>query len=314
MKKFLTYLILTLFLLYTIDRVLDAYLSSIYEKNFCENAGGDLNFYLKHDRKDVVIIGSSRVNTMINPEIIATNAINISKPAKHFYYNIAVADLLDQHKKMPQKLLVFNIEVEDLYKETEERLISDVFYLKYYYYSNEFIQSVINSKSRFEKCKFIFRSYRFNGDNFTIVTNPLQNICTLSKNGFCPLNKTQNDKIRLDQGIEEMKALSLKIVNQEFFNKLKYLVQLSKKNKIELVVLYGPNFYLPKSFEISSNLIREFCSKNKIHYLNYSLDHTNSFASQQLWYDHIHLNNVGAEKYSKMLRKDLDSLLKKTDN
>jgi hypothetical protein len=314
MKKFFTYLILTLFLIFTIDQILDRYLSSLYENNFCDNAGGDLNHYLKHERKDVVIIGSSRVENMINPEIIAKSAINISKPAKHFYYNIAVADLLDQHKKMPGKVLIFNIEVEDIYKENEERLINDVFYLKYYYYSNEFIKSVINSKSRFEKCKYIFRSYRFNGDNFTIVTNPLQNICVSSKNGFYPLTKSKNDKNRLDQGVKEMKLLTYKNQNPEFFKKLKHLVELCKKNKVKLIVLYGPNFYLPDCFRQASLTLKKYCKKNKINYLDYSLSHFKDFANSDLWYDQFHLNNIGAEKYSRMLNKDIDILLKKSGN
>lgn len=314
MGKFIKYLILTVFLVFTIDQILNAYLSNLYEKNYCENAGGDLNYYLKHKPKNIVIIGSSRVNTMINPDIIGPGSINISKPAKHFYYNIAVANLLDQHKKMPRNVLIFNVEVEDMYKENEERLINDVFYLKYYYYTNDFIRTIINSKSRFEKFKFIFKSYRFNGENMTVVTNPLQNICVTSKNGFHPLIKSKNDKTILDQGVKEMKQLNYRIQNPEFFIKLKHLIELCKKNNVKLILVNGPNYYFPSCFKSASILLKNYCIKNNINYLDYSLNHMGEFASSTLWHDRFHLNSIGAEKYSKMLKNDLDSILRKTGN
>jgi hypothetical protein len=305
MRKKIKYIILTIVFIFCIDQILSIYLSSVYEKNFCTHAGGDLNAYLNGKPKDIVLVGSSRVYTMINPDLLGKSAVNISKPAKHLYYNIAVVNLMHQYKKMPKKILIFNLEVEDIYQNNKKRLIEDVSYLKYYYYSNDMIRSIINKRGALEKYKYLFSSYRFNGENFTIVTNPFQKICTTSKNGFIPFMKSDGDSLRLCNGIKEMKAIKLSGINSEFFIKLNHLKKLCKLNNIQLVVINGPNYFLPKLFKKGSLMIQKYCTSKNIKYIDFSLKYSYLFKKSNLWYDHIHLNNIGAEKYTLLLKKEL---------
>jgi hypothetical protein len=251
---------------------------------------------------------------MINPDILGSDIINVSAQSKHLYYHIGVVDLMNQYNKMPRKLVIFNIEVEDIFLINNKRLVEDVFYLKYYYNSNNYIKSVIDQKSAFEKYKFLFSTYRFNGENFTIFTNPFQNICFPLEKGFVPLTISQNDNIKLKAGIAEMKQIKLKEINPEFFIKMKYLFKLCKINNVKIIVLYGPNYFMPKSFTKASYLIARFCKKNKVDYLDFSKKYFAEFHKIDLWSDHIHLNNIGAEKYSLLLKKELSDLPKKTYN
>jgi len=94
---------------------------------------------------------------MINPNLLGKKVTNLSKPAKHFYYSVSVADLLYQYRRLPKKTLIVNIELEDVFIETEERLIEDVCYLKYYlHYTIEnphFDQNIIHLKKLCDKAR-----------------------------------------------------------------------------------------------------------------------------------------------------------------
>lgn len=206
---------------------------------------------------------------------------------------------------MPNKLLVFNIEVEDVYASFESKLIEDVFYLKYYYWENKTVRDYINRRSRYEFLKFCFQSYRFNGENFTVLTHPLQNICIKSEKGFYPKFKTNADSARVFQGIKEMNKLNLNGLNRKIPIALKRLKKLCEKHKTELVIIYGPNYYYPKKLKKGSIVFQKYCRDLKIKYLDFSLTKNSEFSDIELWHDHIHLNHLGAEKYSVMLRNEL---------
>jgi hypothetical protein len=314
MKKIIQKTLLTIIIVISIDRLLGLYLSTLYENNYYDHASGDVNKILKGKTSDTLIIGSSRVYTMIDPNIIGNNIQLVSKPAKHSYYNIAVVDLMAQYNKLPKKMLIFNIEVEDVYESVKPRLIEDVCYLKYYYYSNDFIRRIINQKSILEKFKYLFSSYRFNGENFTLVTNPFQNITYSNSNTFIPLDKTPNDSIRLRKGIEEMKSLQLTKINPDFFTKMNHLIEICTKNRIKLVILYGPNYLLPQKFNDARKIISNYCKTNDIEFLDFSSEKCKEFKTRDLWFDHIHLNRNGATQYSLLLKKSLNNRLRKSDN
>lgn len=297
-----------------VDRLIGNYLTTLYERNECEHASGDLNSFLKSEETfDTLIIGSSRVNTMINPRILGNKIRNVTKPAKHFYYSVAVADLMHQKGRLPKKLLIVNIELEDLFIETRERLIEDVCYLKYYYGKNDFITSVINERGWFERVKFYFDCYKFNGENIKLVTNPFQNICVRSETGFIPLEKGRGDIERLEKGLSEMKLVSFAGINHDFFKRLKHLQRICNKANIKLILIHGPNYLRTNYMQTASKILMNYCNRNSIPFLDFTANYTEEFSSRSQWYDHLHLNAKSATHYSILLKEELKSL-KKTDN
>lgn len=308
MRKSLWKILIFLVVLIVADRITGWYLGTLYEKNTCLHSGGELNNYLKHGKADILFLGSSRVNTMIDPEIISPNALNVSQPGKHFYYHLAVADLIDQHGKMPSNMLVINIETEDVYLESEEKLIEDVFYLKYYYGQNQFITHLIQQKGMYERFKFLSSAYRFNGENFRLLTNPWQKICVPPGKGYFPLEKSNRDSLRLQHAIEILKKKKTnEQANPDFFKKLDRLVYLCEKNNTRLVLLNGPNYYYPESRIKASKLIQSYCVDHQVDYLDFN-NQVTVFDNLSMWCDHLHLNKEGSLLYSKMIRSELDKL------
>lgn len=310
-RSYVLHIILITALIFGCDYLIGKYFSFRFEKNTCEHAGGDLCAFLKSDEVyDTLIIGSSRVNTMINPNLLGKKVTNLSKPAKHFYYSVSVADLLYQYRRLPKKTLIVNIELEDVFIETEERLIEDVCYLKYYYGKNDFITSTINERGIFERLKFIFSSYRFNGENFKLLTNPLQDICDKSENGFFPLIKGKNDKKRLKQGLLEMKKLHYTAENPHFDQNIIHLKKLCDKARIQLIFIHGPNYFIPEYMQKGDLIMDRICKKNGISFINFSKLYDNEFHFEPLWYDHLHLNSDAANNYTLLVKEELKKLKK----
>ena len=247
---------------------------------------------------------------MINPNLLGKKITNLSKPAKHFYYSVSVADLLNQYGRLPNKTLIVNIELEDVFIETEERLIEDVCYLKYYYGKNDFITSIINERGIFERLKFLFSCYRFNGENFKLLTNPLQDICDNSENGFFPLLKGKDDKKRLRRGILEMKKLQYTAENPHFAQNILHLKELCDKAGIQLIIIHGPNYFIPEYMLKGDVILDRICKKNGIPFLNFSELYANEFHFETLWYDHLHLNSDAANEYTLLVKEELKKLKK----
>ncbi len=306
MKRTFVLILTTLIIVSLGDRGIGLYLSQKYEENYCVHAGGDLHAYLKGRSYDIVFVGSSRVNTMINPELISKNAVNVAKPAKHLYYHVAVIDLMDQYGKLPKKKLVLNVEVEDVFLTLRPRLISDVSYLKYYYHSNSLIREIINKNGPLEHVKYYFDCYRFNGENFTVFTNPFQSICTSSEKGFYPLPKGENDQERLLQGIKEMGMLNASGFNPEVVMMLNHVKKICRKNNIALTILYGPNYRIPGVFGKGSQIFEKLCKEMDLHFINFSSQYKDTFNDIGLWYDHIHLNSEATTKYTLLLKEELE--------
>lgn len=299
------YTILTIIILIIlVDQSIGFYMTKLYERNFCQHSGGDINWYLKKGKSDVVFIGSSRVNTMIDNQLISKGSVNLSKPGKHLYYNLAIFHLLKQYHKLPQSKIILNIELEDFLIENEMRLVDDVYYLKYYYHKNSYIQNKINKNSIYEPIKFLSKSYLFNGENFKLFTNQFQNICDEEINGYYPLNSTiLNSKYAKESS--KWLLNSNEKINYMAFREIVYIQQICKLKKIKLYILLGPRLNNISNENQLLKSVVHFCKKNEIELLNFS--QSDKFKQYSLWADRVHLNKKGSEIYTEMIRQRINN-------
>jgi hypothetical protein len=310
MNRFIIKALALLFCLFIVDFGIGRKLDHFYESNFCQNSGGALNYYFKFQKADTIFIGSSRVYSMIIPNIIGENVLNVADASKHLYYNTAVVSLMEKYNKLPKKMLVLNLEAEDVYKENKAKLIDDVFYLKYYYDKDQYIKSLINSKNYFEKFKFIMSSYRFNGENFLIITNKIQKICDNDFKSYYPIYKSSKDSLNVIKGIREYKKTYSDKINKDVFKAIKKIQTICKRHKLKFVILYGPHFYYPEFLKKASSFVEKFCIKNNIVYLDFNKEEYKQFNKINSWVDITHLNHQASIIYSKLIKTEL----KKIDN
>lgn len=286
-----------------LDKLIGQYFTTLYEENYCQHAGGDVNYYLKHGNSDTIVIGSSRVNTMINPKILGEKIVNISKPSKHLYYNIAIIHLLKQYNKLPTNgLILLSLELEDFYIESEQKLINDVYYLKYYYNTNDYIRTIINKTSYYEPLKFLISSYRFNGENFKLFTNQFQHICDGDINGYYPIRSKISEKDYLTKMKQDLHE-KLSKINHKTSEELVSLIHFCKKNNVNLSLIVPPSIYYSKKKKLIKTEIENLCQMNKINLLDFSSE--SEFRDLKLWADCIHLNSLGSEIYSYKIKEKL---------
>lgn len=293
-----------LILIILIDQSIGFYMTKLYERNFCQHSGGDVNWYLKKGKSDVVFVGSSRVNTMIDNQLISKGSANVAKPSKHLYYNLAIIQLLQQYNKLPKSKLILNVELEDFILDNEKMLLDDVYYLKYYYHTNRFIHDKINDVSIYEPIKFLSRSYLFNGENFKLFTNQLQNICDEDINGYYPLN-SMISKQKFSNDSSEYLFNANQKMNQNAFRELFNVQQICQSKKLKLYILVGPTIQKATSDNLILKRMVQFCSKNKIELLNFSQSST--FKHFYYWADHNHLNKKGSKIYTEMIRQRVNN-------
>ena len=298
-------LIILLFSIVLIDQLIGFQLTNLYEKNYCKHSGGSLNYYLKHKRHETIFVGSSRVKNSIIPSKIGKDVSSVTNMGMHFLYHLSVVHLMEQYDKLPKKTLVFNLEAEDFYVESEQRLINDVFYLKYYYDKNEFVKNIINSKSVFEKYKFLSASYKFNGENFLLFTNKFQCVCNTRRREFMPLLASQNDSLNIEKHKHENTHFEFTRLNKKMRDRLGDLNAICKRNNLQLILLYGPHFFEVKEYKEASDFIQKYCQKNHIRYLNINNKNIPEFKNNKLWKDNLHLNEEGAKFYTKILKDSL---------
>jgi hypothetical protein len=304
MKRKVYKILAILILFVLVDQSIGYYMSKLFEGNFCQHSGGDVNWYLKNGKSDVVFVGSSRVNTMVDNQSISKGSSNLSKAGKHVYYNLAILYLLKQYQKFPKDKILLNIELEDFLIENEERLLDDVYYLKYYYHTNRYIKDKINSVSIYEPIKFLSKSYLFNGENFKLFTNQLQSICDDNINGYYPLNTTiSKQKFSRDSSMNIVNFDQK--INQNVFRELFKIQQICQERNVKFYMLLGPTI---KKYASNNRVLKrviQFCSDNKIELLNFA--HASNFKSFQYWADEYHLNKKGSEIYTEMIRKRMNS-------
>lgn len=289
------------------DRMIGAYLDKKYVSNHCNYNEGALNSYLSLTPPDTLIIGSSRAIHMIVPDSLGQNTKILGQQQKRLYYHHSIMSILDQHKKLPKKVLILNIEVDDIYLEHEQRLLNQVTSLSYFYNKNNIVTSYLNKSGKYERLKYLSSIYRHNDKGLLLLTNPLQNIChSIGNKGYIPLHPTKFDQIRIVKGLKEDSVkYSYSIINAEFKNVIHDLKVICKKNHIKLFILNAPYYQFYNAMHLANKEVRMVLEKENIDYIDFMKYPENELKDQKLWYDHIHLNHVGAQIYSRLLKNRL---------
>lgn len=310
MRQFSIKIFFLLLYVFTGDRLISYYLDSLYQNNYNYYSNGHLNYYLKHRKSDTLLLGSSRVLHSLNPNYFGSNSYLIAQPSKHIGWFASVLDLLEQEHKLPSKTLVLNIEPTDFNPHYNKKLNEDIHYLKFYYNSNDFIRSEINKASTFEFINYFSSCFRHNGEGLILITNPIQKITGLpTKRGFSALEPTPQDSTRIYSSIQEKENnRPLEFENSLALYYFNHIVVICKKNNIDLIILTAP-FFSPSEYLIkSSKSMERFLKKKKIPYLNYVSCENRELNSIQFWYDNMHLNKFGAEKFSQQVKTDVKNL------
>lgn len=120
--------------------------------------------------------------------------------------------------------------------------------------------------------------------------------------------------------MENVQAIIMRHVSEdwtyvdEIVSSVNDIVKFCRARKIDLILITTPtwkSYYEnlpPKQYERMHQLIDSICTKNNLPYLDYLKDDRFGYDD---FYDCDHLNNIGAEKFTKILNHDIRSLKNK---
>jgi hypothetical protein len=306
-KEYLKFLRKTIIFLIVLI-LMDFILGSIARFAFFSQRSGKysrITYSLEKTQDSILIFGSSHALNHYIPAIIE-DSLKIS------CYNAGIQGqgilmfstiqkiILQRHTPY---VTILNIDPEFLqeYKQRYD-LLSDI--EPYYFLHKEIIGNVLKYKSNFEKTKLLSKLYQYNSTIVHIIKYWLYP--QSSYEGFHPLagiipasriemhNKTIEKELKIDT---------------VFVNKLKNFINTSLAAKTKLVFIVSPVIYKSSLDENKSfSLIKKISKFYNIPMLNYHND--SSFIGKNILFkDLSHLNNKGAEVFTKKVAHDLKSLL-----
>jgi hypothetical protein len=311
-KKLAAYVFLVAVSLFLLDRIVSCSFDYLYRHMLTGQSGGKINYYLSLEPSPkLLIMGDSRAYRHIDPAYFPVSAYNIGHAGMDQRFQTALLHIIVARKKLPQYILL-QIEPPDFIEHKgSPRKISDTpQHLKYYYRTDTMVEAYINQISFYEKWKFCFDSYRYNGALVNILKNFYQSRNVQNPgNGFEALPASELDSVHVMLTSKRTIDTMLIQFNPSQISSLNTFVEICRVNRIQLIC-FSSHLYTSFADNVSySRKLGEMLSGWKIPYLNYVDEHDEDLSSPFLWQDAYHLNAKGAKIESARLSQDLMKII-----
>jgi hypothetical protein len=237
---------------------------------------------------EILIMGSSRARAHYHSGIISTalgkSCYNAGYDAQSILFHSALLGIVKEKYK-PEIILLDVTHGELEYLEISYDQLSVL--LPYAQYYPE-LWSTLLLKSPFERIKCLSRIYPYNSLPDKIVRGNL-NFQSDDINGFRPF---------YGQFGRDFAEISFAEINLDAnkINAFNSFLAVCKEHNIQLYVIYSPEYVKTLNVSSSMNYIIEKCREQGIEYISYRNDTT--FLKRELFKEAMHLNNIGAEKFS----------------
>lgn len=244
---------------------------------------------------DILIFGSSRANHHYIPQIFTDilnhSCYNVGRDGQGIlYYSAVQRSILKRYKP---KIIILDLWPWELIKSSEsyDRLSR----LLPYYKSHKEIRSIIELRSKFEKIKLLASIYPFNSDILTIAKYNI--VREQDYNGYIPAFRVMepvgsNDVVNNAHENLEIDDNKVKILESFIMN--------LKEAGIKLFVVISPIYRCDVEKADSMKVVKEIMAKYDVPFWDYS-QNRKFIENPELFVDRIHLNNGGAELFSKIV-------------
>jgi hypothetical protein len=294
-------------LIVVMDIALGAGFGWLYRKTHTGESGGLINDALSRHAQ-VLLLGSSRMRHHAMPAVLnrklSLTAYNAGMDGQDFLYAMMLLDLWER-SNAPPKAIVLNIDPDSFEKSDDELQRAGIF--SFYYDESPLVRKILNERSRFERLKFLSRSYRANGKVLAIAKN-LFTHTTPDFDGFEPLSGCLSPQT-VAAPCESIPALNefwrLKV---ECFTRL---ADYCTNHGTRLVLVQSPRYREdPHAHEAWGKVLSQFlASYPNVEFVDLSsCAHPDVFRDKpELFKDGSHLNAHGAEIFSTMLAAALQT-------
>ena len=311
MKKFLKHIFIFMVFFVLLDIFFHFFITFFFKNTFSgERSGGKINYLLNY-KKDInfLILGNSRALYHINPDKL-TNLNGLGYNAGisslgNIIYNTVLLEICLKNNIKPKIIL---LQIDPLkFTEKPKKYTESLSYLLPFYNNNTPIfKSYIKNDGIIDQIIVKSNFYKFNGKIFNIFFNYIQKNKILSKydNGFKELNNNldTNFNFNKDNGLFNLDYNNNYFIALNDFNKICLI------NNIKLFIILTPsykNIYYNKKIDIEfSNYIKKNTPNIRLINMN-DFNNFKELQSYNNWSEFLHLNKLGANKFSLMLNDSL---------
>lgn len=252
-------------------------------------------YVLKESNDDIIILGSSRASHHYVPGILTDSlgmsCYNAGSEGMCIYYHYAMLAAMIERGHCP-KVVIYDVMNLDAFETPGPTFTLDAALdrLAPHYGEYECIDSLFAIKGWKEKLKLLSLAYRYN-------SKLVQSI----KCNFIPLSE-DNGYEKIDGQLADTTEFRVHDYYQGVLdsNKLGYikkLIDMAKRNQIELVFVLSPNYYSNPSN--SYDAIKETAERNGIPFIDCYNEQT--LMKKKYFRDIMHLNDNGAHVWSSYL-------------
>lgn len=303
LKKLIYFFIIV----FVLDYALGAALKKGY---FSQKSGFDYRttYAINQNRSDILILGSSRASHHYIPSLIEDSlklsAYNGGRDAcfMFYYYALLQANL----KRYHPKVIVLDI-IPDEFQQYQDSY-DHLNLLLPYCDSHPEIREVCQLRGKQEKFKLLSHIYSYNSKLLPVITA----FADIKKKDSGQDDPNLKGYVRMNRVLNEPKAAEL-LSDQIDTLKVAYFKKFindCKSAKVKLIVTFSPiyvQYNTPRNKNVE--IAKSICELNKIPFFDYLDD--KDFDDPKLYADWHHLNNTGAELYTKKyianIRKALSS-------
>jgi hypothetical protein len=270
--------------------------------------GGKINYYLSLPATPaIVIMGNSRSLYQIIPDSFKVSCFNLSHAGMGQIFQTGLLSVLNDHHKIPSVILLHLEPEEFTGKQTDE----DIQNLKYYYGRNELVTNYIVNLSKYEKWKFYFQSYRFNGRVITLFKNYLQTIRGNGENnGYSMIERSERDSINVLRAVDHPIGSPEENFNFDQWRYLEAFLNSCKQANTLVICFTSPIYKGFGSYSKTTQILKSSLSRLNTPYINF-LKHPIAKLEEHpgFWKDTKHLNHDGAQLESEALANAVMEIL-----
>lgn len=298
MKKLLVKLFVFALLFVSIDTIIGKSLSAIIAKAKGGDTGKNSEI-VDGTTADIILFGSSRCDHHYDPRIIADSlgcsCYNAGRDGNGILLMYPYYEMMSA--RYHPRLIIYDISSFDLAEDDYAKYLG---WLRQFYGRPQ-ADSMAWSIDPNEKYKMISQAYRFNGKGLQIISDairPVQHDIL----GYKPLYGTLNYEPETESGNNKQKPI-------DSF-KERYLVRFiqdCKRNKTKLVFMVSPTYGQTHHFAYYEALSK-LCRENEVPFF-YNQNDGRFVNNRNFFRDKVHLNNVGAEVYTKLVVSEVKSIL-----
>ncbi len=290
-----------------LDRSFGALLERLYFSTTSGEAGGLINQALAK-KPDLLLLGSSRMKHHVDPRVLQAeldlSVYNAGYNGQDFLY---AAMLLDLRLKgsAPPKAVVLHIDRKTFVESQEEYARAKVF--SYYIDSSELVRRLLVERSVEARIKYWSRTYRANGKIMSIIYNCLREGGVREFEGYSPLSgELKVSPLRVLSTHEKSAEISKLKVDM-----LHALIAECRVRDIRLFLLNSPRFPLEVGELDAYRIWRAGVQSLLVQHTDVGFLEINAYTNPELFMrpelyrDDSHLNEKGAEIFSKLVAKEL---------